>query len=104
MQQLRGRHGWAWNLVLAGPHVRYGAPAASDAEIIRSDRGLAAAVFDCAAVSESEKAWLYRRAALVIYPTVHEGFGLVPFEAAAYETPCMWAAGTSLSELLPDDA
>ena len=33
-----------------------------------------------------------------------EGFGLVPFEAAAHGTPCMWAPGSSLSELLPDDA
>ena len=56
------------------------------------------------AVSEAEKAWLLGRAGLVLYPTVYEGFGLVPFEAAAHSVPCMWAAGTSLSELLDDDA
>jgi hypothetical protein len=55
-------------------------------------------------VSEAEKAWLLSRARLVLYPTVHEGFGLIPFEAAAHGVPCMWAAGTSLSELLDDDA
>ena len=63
---------------------------------------VAGAVIDFAAVSEAEKAWLLERAQLVIYPTVHEGFGLVPFEAADHGVPCMWAKGTSLSELLPD--
>ena len=33
-----------------------------------------------------------------------EGFGLVPFEAAAHGTPCLWAPGSSLSELLPEEA
>jgi hypothetical protein len=40
----------------------------------------------------------------VLYPTVYEGFGLVPFEAADHGVPCAWARGTSLSEILPDDA
>jgi hypothetical protein len=61
-------------------------------------------VLDLGAVSEAEKAWLLARARLVLYPTVHEGFGLVPFEAAGSGAPCMWAAGTSLSELLRDEA
>jgi hypothetical protein len=38
----------------------------------------------------------------VLYPTLYEGFGFVPFEAASHATPCMWAAGTALSEILPD--
>jgi hypothetical protein len=61
-------------------------------------------VVDLQAVSEPEKAWLFTRAGLVLYPTVHEGFGLVPFEAADYGVPCMWAAGTSLREVLPEEA
>ena len=44
------------------------------------------------------------RRRLVLYPTVYEGFGLVPFEAAGHGVPCMWAAGTSLSEILPEAA
>ena len=40
----------------------------------------------------------------MLYPTVLEGFGLVPFEAAEHGVPCMWAPGSSLSELLGDDA
>ena len=55
-------------------------------------------------LSEAAKAWLLRRARLVLYPTVHEGFGLIPFEAAAAGVPCLWAAGTALGELLPETA
>ena len=29
---------------------------------------------------------------------------LVPFEAADHGVPCLWAQGTSLSEVLPDEA
>ncbi len=104
LEQMRRRHDWTGLLVFAGPHVSEGSSAGAETELVRRDPGLAAAVVDCAAVTESEKAWLYRRARLVIYPTVHEGFGLVPFEAAADDVPCIWAPGTSLSELLPDAA
>jgi glycosyltransferase involved in cell wall biosynthesis len=39
----------------------------------------------------------------VIYPTTHEGFGLVPFEAAAAGAPCIFASNTSLAELFPKE-
>jgi hypothetical protein len=55
-------------------------------------------------VSEAEKTWLYANAALVLYPTVQEGFGLVPFEAARAGVPCLFAAQTSLAEVLPREA
>jgi hypothetical protein len=54
-------------------------------------------------VSESEKAWLYDATALVLYPTLQEGFGLVPFEAARAGVPCLFAAQTSLAEILPPE-
>ncbi len=49
---------------------------------------------------EAEKAWLYAHAAAVVYPTIYEGFGLVPFEAAAHGTPCLFAPQASLRETL----
>src|SRR5213076_1921105 len=61
----------------------------------------AAGVTVLPAVSESEKTWLYSKTALVLYPTVQEGFGLVPFEAARARVPCLFAAQTSLAEILP---
>jgi len=42
-----------------------------------------------------------RNAALMIYPSAHEGFGLVPFEAAEAGVACAFAAQTSTAELLP---
>jgi hypothetical protein len=54
-------------------------------------------------VSEAEKTWLYRNAGLVLYPTISEGFGLVPFEAAHFGVPCLSTRQGSLAEVLPTD-
>lgn len=102
--QLRARHSWEGRLVLAGPRVDHGSSRSDEAERLALDPGLSQAVVDVAGVTEAEKAWLYERATLVLYPTVHEGFGLVPFEAADHDVPCLWAAGTSLVEILPGSA
>jgi GT2 family glycosyltransferase/glycosyltransferase involved in cell wall biosynthesis len=104
LEQLQRRHRWGGYLVLVGPAVSRGSSSADEAEVIALRPRLADAVLSLAAVSEAEKTWLFERARLVVYPTVHEGFGLVPFEAADHGVACMWAKGTSLSELLPDEA
>jgi glycosyltransferase involved in cell wall biosynthesis len=104
LDELLTRHGWAGRLVLAGPHVAHGSSASDERRMLSARPKLAGAVIELGAVTEAEKAWLLSRARVVLYPTVHEGFGLVPFEAAAHAVPCMWAAGTSLSELLDDEA
>ena len=102
--QLQGRHRWPGRLVLAGPHVAHGSSRPAERAFTASDPSLAAAILELGPVTESERAWLLDRAALVVYPTVHEGFGLIPYEAAAHDRPCLWAPGTALSELLPDAA
>jgi GT2 family glycosyltransferase len=102
VQELRGRHGWDGYLLFAGPHVDRGSSADREAELISASRELPARVLDFEAVSEAEKVWLFERARLMLYPTVHEGFGLIPFEAAEQSLPCLWAPGTSLSEILPE--
>jgi GT2 family glycosyltransferase/glycosyltransferase involved in cell wall biosynthesis len=104
VEALRRRHGWTGYLVLAGPSVACGSSRVEEAQVRASMPDLADAIVDVGAVSEAEKAWLFQRAHLVLYPTVQEGFGLVPFEAADHATPCMWAEGTSLNEVLPQDA
>ena len=97
-------HAWDGVLVLAGPAVAHGSSRAEEAELLTARPELAGAVIDVGPVSEAEKGWLFERARLVLYPSVVEGFGLVPFEAAAHRVPCLWAPGGSLSELLPDEA
>ncbi len=102
LEQLQLRHGWAGRLVLAGPSVERGSSEGDEEEFLARRPAVAAALVRMGALTEPEKEWLYERSRLVFYPTVHEGFGLVPFEAADHHVPCMWAAGTSLSEVLPD--
>jgi GT2 family glycosyltransferase len=98
--QLR-RDGWEGRLVLAGPRAAHGSSAAEERAWLVTHPDAAAGVTMLPAVSESEKTWLYGAAALVVYPTVQEGFGLVPFEAARAGVPCLFAAQTSLAEILP---
>src|SRR5262249_9117032 len=104
VQQLQVRHNWDGYLLLVGPPVAQGSSTADEAEMLALSPRVAAAVLDFAAVSEAEKEWLYAHSRLAIYPTVYEGFGLIPFEAAHRGLPCLWARGTALSELLPDEA
>ncbi len=102
VEQLRLRHGWDGYLLLAGPHVDHGSSTDKEAELIGGSEQLSGRVLDFKAVSDAEKLWLVERARLMLYPTVHEGFGLIPFEAAEQGLPCLWAHGTSLSEILPE--
>jgi glycosyltransferase involved in cell wall biosynthesis len=104
LERLRTRHGWDGVLVLAGSSVAHGSSRPRETRMIESHLPLVGHVLDLGPVSEAEKRWLFERSALVVYPSVLEGFGLVPFEAAAHGVPCLWAAGSSLGELLPSDA
>lgn len=104
LEELQQRHGWDGWLVLAGPRVQVGSSGPQEDEFLALRPRVSERVLDVAAVSEAEKAWLLSRARVVLYPTVYEGFGLVPFEAAAHGVPCLWSEGTSLSEILPDAA
>jgi Glycosyl transferases group 1 len=58
-------------------------------------------VVDVGAVSESEKRALYRDASVVLFPSFYEGFGLIPFEPAAFGTPCLYAWRGPVAEFLP---
>jgi glycosyltransferase involved in cell wall biosynthesis/GT2 family glycosyltransferase len=98
---LRRDHDWDGGLVFAGPHVSAGSSASEEASILALNPDLAEVVTDVAAIEEGPKRWLMHNAALMIYPSAHEGFGLVPFEAAEAGLVCAFAAQTSVAELLP---
>jgi len=104
VEQLQRRHDWTGYLLFAGPTVPDGSSRSEEARLLAQNSRLAEVVIDCGAVSEAEKSWLFGRVGLVLYPTLYEGFGLVPFEAAQHGVPCLWAAGTSLGEVLPEKA
>lgn len=95
--------GWDGWLVLAGPHAASGTSEDAEQAELDADPGNAARVVDLGPVEEAEKLWLLANTAAVIYPTTHEGFGLVPFEAAAAGAPCIFASHTSLAELFHRD-
>ncbi len=99
--ELRRRHGWPGTLVLAGSHVEYGSSAAVEQLVVESRVELGGAVTDLGPISDPERRWLMAHARALVYPSVLEGFGLVPFEAAAAGVPCLFAAQSSLAELLP---
>ena len=100
LEQLRDRMDWDGELVLAGPHVRNGSSAEEEAAFLAARPELREHVVDLGAVDEREKGWLLERSA-VLYPSTYEGFGLMPFEAAAAGRPCLFAPQTALAEILP---
>ncbi len=69
-------------LVFAGASVPHGSTRLAEAR-----QGVADHVYILPELATPEKNWLLRHASFVWYPTSAEGFGLVPFEAAAFGTP-----------------
>jgi glycosyltransferase involved in cell wall biosynthesis/GT2 family glycosyltransferase len=98
---LRESHDWPGGLVFAGPHVPVGSSASEEAAFLALHPQLEDVVVDVAAIDEGKKRWLLHNAALMLYPSAHEGFGLVPFEAAETGLVCAFAAQTAMAELLP---
>ncbi|HTZ42343.1 MAG TPA: glycosyltransferase [Jatrophihabitans sp.] len=95
--------GWRGSLVLAGAQPPDGSSLPDEARFLMEHPELAGHVVNLGMISEAEKVWLYRNTGLVLYPTVSEGFGLVPFEAAHYGVPCLSTRQASLAEVLPAD-
>ncbi|HZL48539.1 MAG TPA: glycosyltransferase, partial [Solirubrobacteraceae bacterium] len=104
LAELRERHGWTGSLVLAGTHIPHGSSRELEREYLREHPELHEVVDELGPIGELEKAWLMKHADAVIYPSVYEGFGLVPLEAALNGTPCVFAPQSSLAEMLPPEA
>jgi glycosyltransferase involved in cell wall biosynthesis len=98
---LRDEHAWEGVLVLAGTHVPQGSSLELERAFLGERDDLAGSVVDLGPVTEREKAWLMARAGALVYPSVFEGFGLVPFESALSGVPCLFAAQSSLAEAAP---
>jgi glycosyltransferase involved in cell wall biosynthesis len=104
LAELRERHGWRGRLVLAGTHVPDGSSLELERDYLQARPQLHPHVLDLGAVDEQQKLWLMSNSAAVVYPSVYEGFGLVPFEAALSGVPCLFAAQSSLAEVLPGES
>jgi glycosyltransferase involved in cell wall biosynthesis len=99
---LAAEHQWPGQLVFAGPKVTSGGSVTTEVQELERSPEMQSRVHHLGAVGEEEKRWLLENAALVLYPSIYEGFGLVPFEAAAAGTPALATRATSLGEVLGD--
>ena len=103
LDRLREHHGWGGKLVLAGSHTPHGSSLELEDALLTERPGLRPNVIRLGAVSEREKAWLIAHAEALVYPSVYEGFGLVPFEAALGGVVCLFAPQASLAEVAPQE-
>jgi len=90
----------ALQLVLAGGGGWDGG--AIDAAVDAS--GVAHRIVRTGYLDEALKPALLRRAAVVVYPTLEEGFGLPPLEALACGAPLVTTTGSSVEEVVGDAA
>lgn len=86
-------------LVMAGAQVPRGSSRLEEAALRLHTDGDLLSLPD---VSSLERNWLMRHAAMVLYPTSSEGFGLVPFEAASMGVPTVHVSFGPLKELIED--
>ena len=99
LRQLRAE-GFPHRLVVAGDPGGH----ADEFHRAAAEIGVADAVVATGFVPVAELADLYRSADLVVYPSLHEGFGLPPLEAMACGVPVIAARAGSLPEVLGDAA
>ncbi len=103
LKALVTRYGWPGQLVFAGPKVSSGGSPLEEAQELEHSPEIRDRVHEVGPVDEEQKRWLLENAALVLYPSVYEGFGLIPFEAAAAGTPALTTRATSLGEVLGEE-
>ncbi len=101
--ELKEKYEWEGQLVFAGSHTSRGGSAAQETTYLKNKPELAACFQDLGIVDEGEKRWLLEKAALVLYPSTIEGFGMVPFEAVAAGTPALTTYAASLPEVLGEE-
>lgn len=94
------RRGRELSLVLAGAAVPFGSSRAQEAR--RGGGGAALDVHAIPDVTSEERNWLLHHAAVVLYPTSAEGFGLIPYEAARFGTPTILVPFGPLGEVIGD--
>lgn len=78
--------------------VWVGAPRWGSAELL--DRARSVGVLLTGFVAQEDLPALYRRAEMLVYPSLYEGFGLPPVEAMACGTPVITSNTTSLPEVV----
>lgn len=87
------------DLVLAGLHVRSSSSKKDEDDLIARHLDLRGRIHNVGHVTSASRAWLLANADAVLYPSSSEGFGLVPYEAAALGTPTVFTDFGPLREI-----
>lgn len=87
------------DLVLAGLHVKSSSSKRDEDDLIARHLDLRGRIHTVGHVSSASRAWLLANAAVILYPTSAEGFGFVPYEAAALGTPSVFTDFGPLREI-----
>ena len=93
--------GWDGGVVLAGPDSGHTSSAPAEDVLLERDPVLRERVVRLGYVAEPQQLALYREAELVLFPSLYEGFGLIPFEAASLGTASVYTGRAAMGELLP---
>jgi glycosyltransferase involved in cell wall biosynthesis len=92
-------NGESCDLVLAGLHVRSSSSKVSEEAVLAKHVDLRGTVHSVGHISSGSRAWLLANASAMLYPSSAEGFGFVPYEAAALGTPTTFADFGPLKEV-----
>lgn len=87
------------DLVLAGLHVRSSSSRDRERALLGVHTNLRGRAHSVGHVGGESRSWLLAHAAAVVYPSSAEGFGFVPYEAAALGTPTTFTAFGPLAEI-----
>ncbi len=93
------RAGQPCDLVLAGLHVKSSSSKKDEDDLVARHLDLRGRIHSVGHVSSASRAWLLAQATVVLYPTSAEGFGFVPYEAAALGTPTVFTDFGPLREI-----
>jgi glycosyltransferase involved in cell wall biosynthesis len=91
--------GESCDLVLAGLHVKSSSSKQGEDALLDKHVDLRGSVHTIGHVSPNSREWLLANAHAVLYPSSAEGFGFVPYEAAALGTPTTFASFGPLKEI-----
>jgi len=87
------------DLVLAGLHVKSSSSRKLETTLLEEHTNLRGQAYAVEHVCSDSREWLLANAAAVVYPSSAEGFGFVPYEAAALGTPATFTAFGPLVEI-----
>jgi len=93
------RAGQPCDLVLAGLHVKSSSSKEQEDDLSARHLDLRGSIHTVGHVASRSREWLLANATAVLYPTSAEGFGFVPYEAAALGTPTVFTDFGPLREI-----